>query len=188
RTVDGILKRGDQLAAFPLLGRVVDRYKRPGIRELVEAPYRILYRVRRETIEIIDVFTRHSCRHGNVEARSWHLGWAPGNRSPSRHVDGPSETLRQGGNYPSRRRAPTHSCRGQNGPFLFIEPDFKISGVNPMDCVSLRTEVYWHNEPGHRPPSYCFGRERRTCNPGNSCDGSCGRRAVAHRCAPGRNS
>ena len=56
RTIDGILKRGDQLAAFRHLGRVVDRYKRRGIRELVEAPYRIVYRVRRETVEIVDVF------------------------------------------------------------------------------------------------------------------------------------
>ena len=30
RTADRILKRGDQLASFPKLGRVVDRYKRPG--------------------------------------------------------------------------------------------------------------------------------------------------------------
>jgi toxin ParE1/3/4 len=56
RTVDAILRRGDQLAAFPRLGRAVHRYKRPGIRELVETPYRILYRIRRETVEIIDVF------------------------------------------------------------------------------------------------------------------------------------
>jgi len=57
RTVDGILKRGDHLATFPRLGRVVHRYKRPNIRELVEAPYRIVYRVRREAVEIIDVFS-----------------------------------------------------------------------------------------------------------------------------------
>jgi plasmid stabilization system protein ParE len=50
-TVDKILKRGDHLAAFPQLGKVVNRYKRPGIRELVEAPYRILYRVRRQTVK-----------------------------------------------------------------------------------------------------------------------------------------
>jgi plasmid stabilization system protein ParE len=56
RTVDGVLKRGDQLANFPRLGRIVNRYKRPGIRELIESPYRIIYRVRRETVEIIDVF------------------------------------------------------------------------------------------------------------------------------------
>jgi plasmid stabilization system protein ParE len=54
--VDNILKRGDQLAAFPHLGRVVDRYRRPGIRELVESPYRILYRVRRQAVEVVDVF------------------------------------------------------------------------------------------------------------------------------------
>ena len=48
RTVDNILKRGEHLSAFPQLGRVVERYKRPGIRELVEAPYRIVYRVRRQ--------------------------------------------------------------------------------------------------------------------------------------------
>ena len=56
QTVDRLLKRGDQLAAFPRLGRVVERYGRPGIRELVEAPYRIIYRVRRQDVEIIDVF------------------------------------------------------------------------------------------------------------------------------------
>ncbi len=56
RTVDRILKRGDQLAAFPQLGRMVDRYERPGIREVVEAPYRIVYRVRGQAVEVIDVF------------------------------------------------------------------------------------------------------------------------------------
>ena len=55
-TVDGILRRGDQLAEFPKIGRIVERYKRPGIRELVEAPYRILYRLRRDVVEVIDVF------------------------------------------------------------------------------------------------------------------------------------
>lgn len=55
RTVDRILKRGDQLAAFPQLGRAVERYKRPGIRELVEAPYRIVYRIRGQAVEVIDV-------------------------------------------------------------------------------------------------------------------------------------
>ena len=56
RTIDGILKRGGHLANFPNIGRVVDRFKRPGIRELVETPYRIVYRVRREVVQIIDVF------------------------------------------------------------------------------------------------------------------------------------
>jgi len=45
--IDTILKRGDQLVTFPKLGREIDRYNRPGIRELIEAPYRIIYRVHR---------------------------------------------------------------------------------------------------------------------------------------------
>lgn len=56
RTVDRILNRGDQLASFPQSGRVVARYERPGIRELVEAPFRIVYRIQRDDVEIIDVF------------------------------------------------------------------------------------------------------------------------------------
>ena len=56
RVVDRILQRGDQLAAFPLSGRIVERYKRPAIRELIESPYRIVYRVTDERIQIIDIF------------------------------------------------------------------------------------------------------------------------------------
>jgi len=54
--VDGILKRGDRLGRFPRLGRKVDRYDDPEIRELIETPYRIVYRIRAESIEVIDVF------------------------------------------------------------------------------------------------------------------------------------
>ena len=56
RTVDRILKRGDQLGEFPRLGRSVDRYNQPDVRELVEAPYRIVYRIRGRAVEVIDVF------------------------------------------------------------------------------------------------------------------------------------
>ena len=56
RVIDRILRRGDQLAAFPLSGRLVERYKRPGIRELIESPYRIVYRVTSQQVQIIDVF------------------------------------------------------------------------------------------------------------------------------------
>ena len=56
RVVDRILQRGDQLAAFPFSGRAVERYKRPGIRELIETPYRIVYRVTGQHVQVIDVF------------------------------------------------------------------------------------------------------------------------------------
>jgi len=60
RVIDRILKRGDQLSAFPLSGRILPHSRRPNIHELIEPPYRIIYRVRRNRVEVIDVF--HSAR------------------------------------------------------------------------------------------------------------------------------
>ena len=56
RVVDAILRRGDSLADFPDLGRAVDRYRRLGVRELIEAPYRIVYRRTRNVMQVIDIF------------------------------------------------------------------------------------------------------------------------------------
>ncbi|HEY3136166.1 MAG TPA: type II toxin-antitoxin system RelE/ParE family toxin [Blastocatellia bacterium] len=55
-----MLSRGDQLATFPLSGRMVPHRRRKNVRELIERPYRIVYRVRRDRVEVIDVF--HSAR------------------------------------------------------------------------------------------------------------------------------
>lgn len=54
--VDGILRWGDRLSQFPRLGRIVDRYDHPEIREAIEKPYRIVYRIHSESVQIIDVF------------------------------------------------------------------------------------------------------------------------------------
>ena len=48
--VDSILKRDDRLGRFPRLGRNVTRYDAPEIRELIETPYRIVYRIRGESV------------------------------------------------------------------------------------------------------------------------------------------
>ena len=56
QTIDRILKRGDSLASFPQLGRIVEHYNRPNIRELIEHPYRIIYRIYKDEIQIVDVF------------------------------------------------------------------------------------------------------------------------------------
>jgi plasmid stabilization system protein ParE len=56
QVIDRILRRGDQIAAFPLSGRVVERFDRPNIREVIESPYRIVYRIKKELIEVIEVF------------------------------------------------------------------------------------------------------------------------------------
>lgn len=60
RVVESHPKKGDQLSAFPLSGRTLPHSRRPNIRELIEQPYRIVYRVRRNEVEVIDLF--HSAR------------------------------------------------------------------------------------------------------------------------------
>jgi addiction module RelE/StbE family toxin len=54
--VDRLLERGDCLASFPEMGRKVAHFSLPEIRELVVKPYRVLYRIEIEEIQIIDVF------------------------------------------------------------------------------------------------------------------------------------
>jgi len=55
-----ILQRSEDLSLFPLFGAEVPEYRRYGIRELYEHPYRILYVVDGDTIQILTVV--HSAR------------------------------------------------------------------------------------------------------------------------------
>ena len=43
RMIDRITYRSQQIAAFPLSGRSVPEYEIKQIREVIEAPYRIIY-------------------------------------------------------------------------------------------------------------------------------------------------
>jgi len=54
-TIAGLVKRSRQLAELPKLGRQVAQYQRDDLRELLERPYRIIYRIRPEQIDIITV-------------------------------------------------------------------------------------------------------------------------------------
>jgi toxin ParE1/3/4 len=45
RMVDRITRRSSQIAGNPLSGRMVPEYQVDDIRELIEKPYRIIYRV-----------------------------------------------------------------------------------------------------------------------------------------------
>ena len=58
--VDRIVRRTDQLAGLPHNGAEVPEYGDETIRELLEHPYRILYRVTAEQIEILAVI--HAAR------------------------------------------------------------------------------------------------------------------------------
>ena len=53
--VDRILARTEQLAAHPESGRMVPEVERPEIRELLEGPYRILYRLEAGGVSVLAV-------------------------------------------------------------------------------------------------------------------------------------
>jgi len=60
RMVDRITHRSEQIADQPLSGRKVPEYQTEDIRELIEKPYRIIYRVKANQIDVLAVI--HSAR------------------------------------------------------------------------------------------------------------------------------
>ena len=55
RMVDRITRRSQQIATFPLSGRSVPEYEIEQIREVIEAPYRIIYYTYPNQIDILAV-------------------------------------------------------------------------------------------------------------------------------------
>ncbi|MCY4489769.1 MAG: type II toxin-antitoxin system RelE/ParE family toxin [Deltaproteobacteria bacterium] len=55
RVVDRITRRSEQIAQFPESGRIVPEYEAPDVREVIERPYRIIYRVKAERVEVLAV-------------------------------------------------------------------------------------------------------------------------------------
>ena len=55
RMVDRITHRSEQIADQPLSGRKVPEYQTEDIRELIEKPYRIIYRIKANQIDILAV-------------------------------------------------------------------------------------------------------------------------------------
>lgn len=53
--VDRITRKSKLLKKFPLLGAEVPEYEDASIRELLEYPYRIIYRVREDRIDVVSV-------------------------------------------------------------------------------------------------------------------------------------
>jgi plasmid stabilization system protein ParE len=53
--IDRLTKRSEQIAAFPRSGRMVPEYEAPDIREVIERPYRIIYRIKTDQIDILAV-------------------------------------------------------------------------------------------------------------------------------------
>jgi plasmid stabilization system protein ParE len=53
--VDRITHRSEQIADQPLSGRRVPEYQAEDIRELIEKPYRIIYRIKANQIDVLAV-------------------------------------------------------------------------------------------------------------------------------------
>lgn len=53
--VDKITRRSEQIAEQPLSGRKVPEYDAENIRELIERPYRIIYRIKQDQIDVLAV-------------------------------------------------------------------------------------------------------------------------------------
>ncbi len=56
RTVDRLTRRSEQVGQFPRSGRMVPEYQVPDIREVIERPYRIIYRIKPDQIDVLAVF------------------------------------------------------------------------------------------------------------------------------------
>ena len=55
RMVDRITQRSEQISTQPFSGRKVPEYESEDIRELIEKPYRIIYRLKQDQIDILAV-------------------------------------------------------------------------------------------------------------------------------------
>lgn len=55
QVVRRIFDRGKQLAAFPESGREVPEVGKPEVREIIEPPYRVIYRLMGDRVEVVAV-------------------------------------------------------------------------------------------------------------------------------------
>jgi toxin ParE1/3/4 len=55
RMVDRLTRRSQQIATYPLSGRIVPEYEVDKIREVIEGPYRIIYHIKSDQIDVLAV-------------------------------------------------------------------------------------------------------------------------------------
>jgi plasmid stabilization system protein ParE len=56
RVVDRLTRRSVQFGTFPHAGRMVPELQRVDVREVLEGPYRVIYRVTPDRIDVVAVF------------------------------------------------------------------------------------------------------------------------------------
>ena len=62
RLVERIVNRSERIGTFPRSGRMVPEYEIDDVRQVIEGPYRIIYFIKEEQIEILAVI--HTSRKG----------------------------------------------------------------------------------------------------------------------------
>ena len=55
RMVDRLTRRSQQIGEFPLSGRMVPEYQASQVREIIEGPYRIIYYIKPDQIDVLVV-------------------------------------------------------------------------------------------------------------------------------------
>ena len=55
RVVDRLTRRSQQMAEFPLSGRTVPEFEMAQIREVIEGPFRIIYHIKPDQINVLAV-------------------------------------------------------------------------------------------------------------------------------------
>jgi toxin ParE1/3/4 len=55
QVVDRLTQRSQQIAAFPTSGRMVPEFQAESVREVIERPYRIIYRIKPDQIDVLAV-------------------------------------------------------------------------------------------------------------------------------------
>ena len=57
--INHLIERGESILQNPKIGRAVSEILNPEIREIIVKKYRIVYRIKKEKIEILTVFEGH---------------------------------------------------------------------------------------------------------------------------------
>lgn len=55
QVIDRITRRSEQIAEFPNSGRIVPEFREENIREIIERPYRIIYRIEEDEVDILAI-------------------------------------------------------------------------------------------------------------------------------------
>ncbi len=55
QVVERLIRRSQQIVKLPHTGRAVSEYQHEDLREVLERPYRIIYRIRRDRIDVLTV-------------------------------------------------------------------------------------------------------------------------------------